>query len=92
METPTDTEIWAAFEDMVPEDAVPLHGWRILEYIDEAGGRQTFMVVHGEPSLIETTGVLGLNQFLAQQAVVGDSSFEASDPYGEDNDEDDEDD
>jgi len=58
---------WAAFEDMLPEGAVAIHGWRVVEYIPEDGeDSKLFMTVHGEPSLIETCGALTIGQYLAQ--------------------------
>jgi len=65
---PDDHSHWQHFEDMLPQGAIAIGGWRVIEYMPSDGeaAPMVFMTVHGEPSITETVGALHNAAFLAQ--------------------------
>jgi hypothetical protein len=62
---------WDHFEDMIPDGAVAIGGWRVVQYLppDGEAAPMVFMTVHGEPSITETVGALHNAAFLAQASM-----------------------
>jgi hypothetical protein len=51
--------VWAHFEYMLPDGALPVHGWQILVFVDEHGHQGVQIMTAGEPAAVDTIGYMG---------------------------------
>lgn len=54
---------FSRYDDMLPDNCAPIHGWRIIYFVDDEGNERWRWGVDGDPVMSSTIGVFSMVVF-----------------------------